>query len=151
MIFLFGHLYFTFFDDGSYLFYALFLHLPTRDAQIYFIVLFFISLFPLFSGGKFDLKVIRYLYIILCFFIIQGILYRIFSAFLMIHDFSITVWFHHLPEALVAFVFMQYLLLFAKIDKDKILFGNILMFMSVLAAVQREMAIPYMFNMWPSS
>jgi len=107
------------------------------DLRMYNVSLLYILIYFIFLNSLTGLKALKYLYIILCFFIIQSIVYHIFSRLLMVHDSFMYIWLKHLPWTVSAFLFMQFLLVAAKVSWNKIIFGNILVIMVVLASTQR--------------
>jgi len=135
---------------GNQRFFLPFLDVGSQyDLSMYIVSFLYILIYFIFSNSLSNLKALKYLYIILCFFIIQSILYQIFSRLLMINDFSIGVWLNYLPRAVFAFLFMQFLLLAVKVSWDKVIFGNILVIMTIFAGVQREMTFPLIYSLWP--
>lgn len=147
IIFLSFQLYFILSGVGPYRLLAHFMYVPT-DGLVYLVASFLVSLFPLFSGSRLDTTAVRYIFAILCFLIIQGILYRVFSIFLMESDHLVDVWVNHFPEMFLAYLFMQFLLLFSKVDIVQMVVGNIIIIMAVLATVHREIEFPQIATVW---
>ena len=129
------------FDDGHYLLYAHFLHVPTRNVSWYFILSLLLCIYPIIHGCSRSYKLLQFGYSLICFYFIGEIYYRLFSRIRLIDDHQIHIWEKYSVFSLLALLVMQYLLKYTDFEIRTKLLLNLLMCMAALTTVFREMQL----------
>jgi hypothetical protein len=139
LLFVGGNLYSGIFEGGVYIFYARFISLLSNDITIYIVIGGFVCLYPLCLETRFNYESVRFIFMVLCFYLIQEILYHACFLVLITNDEIFNSRVGYIPYSILYFFLVQMLLRLSKITTCNIFRGNLIVLMCVWASLLRDM------------